>query len=210
VDLVLFGLAAVAVFAVGPRLARMARLLADRYGISDVLAGAILLGAVTSLPGLVLTVTAASRGDTELAVSNSLGGVAAQTMFIAIADIVYRRRPLSGAIPTRDVAFQCALLVALLALVVIGVESPGVALGRIHPVTIAIVAIYLIGIRLGSTLDAGGSPADLEGGLSGTRGKVGDEPERADRPEDPGTSNRAAWTRFGLFAVVLTAAGASL
>lgn len=209
-DIALFGVAAGIVFAAGPRLARTAQLLAHRYRIGEVLAGAILLGVVTSLPGLVLTVTAAARGDTELAVSNSLGGVAAQTMFIAIADVVYRRRPLSSAVPTRDVAFQCALLVALLALVIIGVESPGLSLWRIHPVTIVIVAVYVVGVRVGSTLGAGDSPAEIEGGLSGTRGKIGDEPAQADQPEDAGVSNRTAWTRFGLLAGALVAAGASL
>ena len=50
-----FAVATAAVVGVGPRLARIAEALANRYSISHVLVGAVLLGVVTSLPGLVLS-----------------------------------------------------------------------------------------------------------------------------------------------------------
>jgi cation:H+ antiporter len=57
----------------------------------------VLVGAVTSLPGLVTSVVGAADGDASFAVSNSLGGIAAQTSFLALADLTYRRANLEHA-----------------------------------------------------------------------------------------------------------------
>jgi len=50
-------------------------------------ASALLLGAATSLPGVVTTAVGASAGDGGFAVSNALGGIAVQTAFITVADL---------------------------------------------------------------------------------------------------------------------------
>ncbi len=82
----LFVAAAVAILLVGTRLSTVADVLADRAGLGEALVGAVLLGAATSLSGIVASVTAAADGRAELAVSNAVGGIAAQTVFLAIAD----------------------------------------------------------------------------------------------------------------------------
>lgn len=98
--------------------------------------------AVTSLPGLVLTVTAAARGEAELAVANALGGVAAQTFFIAIADVVYRRGTLSNGVPTRQVTFQASFLLVMLSLIVLALGSADRSWIGVHPITPVIVVVY--------------------------------------------------------------------
>lgn len=65
----------------GTRITGIVDQLADRTGIGEAAAGAVLLGGATSLGGSVLSVTAAWNGHAELAVSNALGGIAVQTFF---------------------------------------------------------------------------------------------------------------------------------
>lgn len=210
-----FVAAMAAVAVVGPRLARIAEAIANRLELGHVLVGAVLLGVVTSLPGLVLTVTAAARGETELAVSNALGGVAAQTLFLAIADIVFRRGTLSSHVPTRQVGYQAALLMVLLAFVIIGLGSPSVAVWRIHPVSAGLVVGYVGGLYLSRRLDLRGAaaigpepdPSDVEGGRSGLRGKLGTLEESPAVRHEEQRSWSSIWTRFAVFAAVLVGAG---
>ena len=94
----LLGLAVVATLAIlaaGTRLTGTADVLADRTGLGEALVGGVLLGASTSLSGTVTSVSAAWLGHPDLAFSNAIGGIAVQTTFIALADLVYRRATLA-------------------------------------------------------------------------------------------------------------------
>lgn len=81
-----FLLAAAVIAVVGPRLSRPADPLGSVTWLSNTLAGALFLGASTSLPGLVVSFRTALGGQPDLAVANSLGGIAGQTLFVALAD----------------------------------------------------------------------------------------------------------------------------
>jgi len=111
-----FALCALVIAIAGTRITRVVDQLADSTGLGEATAGAVLLGAATSLAGSVLSVTAAYRGHAELAVSNAPGGIAVQTFFLAIADIVYRRANLEHAAASAPNMMQNGLLIALLAL----------------------------------------------------------------------------------------------
>jgi cation:H+ antiporter len=215
--IVVFAVATIAVAVVGPRLARVAEAVANRLDVGHVLVGAVLLGVVTSLPGLVLTVTAASRGETELAVANALGGVAAQTLFLAIADIAFRSGTLSSHVPTRQVGYQAALLMVLLALVVIGLGTADVAVAGMHPMSVCLIGAYLGGMLLARRLDVSVSaigpepdPSDFEGGRAGQRGKLGTLEESPKLRREEQRSWGALWARFGVFAALLSLAGFAL
>jgi len=58
----------------GPRLARHLDELADRTGLGKAIVGAVILGGVTSLPGLLTSVAAAWNDYPSLAFSNAVGG----------------------------------------------------------------------------------------------------------------------------------------
>ena len=75
-SIVIFSICALVIAIAGTRITRVVDQLADRTGLGEATAGAVLLGAATSLSGSVLSVTAAYRGHPELAVSNALGGIA--------------------------------------------------------------------------------------------------------------------------------------
>jgi len=139
---------ALVLLVVGSRFARVVDLLADRTGMGEALAGAVLLGATTSLPGLVTTVVGALAHDASFAVSNALGGIAVQTMFLALADLSYRRANLEHAAASMPNVLQALLLIGLLALVATGVAVPGLSAFGVHAVTPMLLVCYLFGLRL--------------------------------------------------------------
>jgi cation:H+ antiporter len=115
---VVAGCALVIVFA-GTRLAAVADQLADRTGMGEILAGAVFVGGSTSLPGAITSMATAADGHAQLAIGNALGGLTAQTMFLAVADLVYRRANLEHAAATVTGLTQGVLLVSLLSIALI-------------------------------------------------------------------------------------------
>lgn len=115
-SIVVFSVCALVIAIAGTRITRVVDQLADRTGLGEATAGAVFLGAATSLSGSVLSVAAAYRGHPELAVSNALGGIAVQTFFLAIADMVYRRANLEHAAASAPNMMQNGLLIRLLAI----------------------------------------------------------------------------------------------
>ncbi len=111
---------AVVIGVVGTRLTRVVDELADRTGMGEAMAGAVLLGMATSLSGIVLSVTAAWRGQPELAMSNALGGIAVQTLFLTVADLCLRRVNLEHAAASIGNLMQGALVLCLLSLIMVG------------------------------------------------------------------------------------------
>ncbi|MEL6912790.1 MAG: sodium:calcium antiporter, partial [Cyanobacteria bacterium J06598_4] len=75
----IFIVAAFVIAIVGIKMTKIADRLADRTGLGEAVVGALFLGGSTSLPGIVTSVTTAAGGHAELAISNALGGIAAQT-----------------------------------------------------------------------------------------------------------------------------------
>ncbi len=132
----------------GTRITRIVDQLADRTGLGEAAAGAVLLGGATSLGGSVLSVTAAWNGHAELAFSNALGGIAVQTFFLAVADTVYRRANLEHAAASAPNMMQNALLIALLALILTAPTLPELTVWSIHPATPLLLGLYAYGVGL--------------------------------------------------------------
>jgi cation:H+ antiporter len=64
----------------------------------------------------VTSVATAAQGHPEFAVSNAVGGIAAQTAFLAIADILYRRANLEHAAASLTNLTQSGTLILLLSI----------------------------------------------------------------------------------------------
>jgi cation:H+ antiporter len=143
-----FLISAVVIAVFGSMMTRIADRLADLTGLGEAIVGAVFLGGSTSLPGITTSVTAAAGGYAELAISNAIGGIAAQTVFLAIADIAYRKANLEHAAASITNIMQGALLIALLSIIVIAVAGPQVTIFNIHPASILLLAGYLFGLRL--------------------------------------------------------------
>ncbi len=148
--LLLFASGTLVIGVVGVRLTRIADRLADITGLGEAVFGAVILGATTSLPGVAASITAAAAGHAELAVSNAVGGIAAQTAFLVIADIAYRRANLEHAAASVANLINSTLLCALLALPLLAATSPAWSFWGVHPVSLLMLALYAFGVRLAS------------------------------------------------------------
>ncbi len=144
----LFLVCAAAIAVAGFQLVRYADKLADLTGIGEALFGAILLGAVTSLAGIVTSVTAAWRGHPHLAMSNAIGGIAAQTLFLALADLVYRRANLEHSSASFTNLLVGLLLIIMLCFIMLVIFAPEVTLFHIHPASVLLLIIYWVGNQL--------------------------------------------------------------
>lgn len=144
----LFVISALLVAVVGTYLTKTADQLADLTGLGEAIFGAVFLGGVTSLPGIVTSVVAAYNGHPELAVSNAIGGIAAQTLFLSIADITYRKTNLEHAAASITSLMQGVLLIGLLAFVLLGMTGPEFLVFHIHPVSFLIIGGYILGSKM--------------------------------------------------------------
>ena len=143
-----FILATITIGIAGTMLAREADRLADITGIGEALFGALFLGGTTSLPGIITSVIAAANGHPQLAVSNAIGGIAAQTLFLSIADISYRNVNLEHAAASFANLMQGVLLLGLLAFLLIGISGPDTSLFHVHPVSVLLIVFYILGTKL--------------------------------------------------------------
>jgi cation:H+ antiporter len=144
----LFMLAGVLIAVFGIRMTHLARDLAVATGLGQAFMGAVFIGATTSLSGIIASATAAWFGDASLAVSNSLGGIAAQTVFLVLADMVYRKANLEFAAASAENLMMSVQLLLLLCLLNLAFIMPDYSVGAVHPLSILMVIVYLFGVRL--------------------------------------------------------------
>lgn len=194
----LFCLCALVIGVIGTRLTHVVDDLADRTGLGEAIAGALLLGATTSLSGSVLSVTAGWAGQAELAVSNAVGGIAVQTLFLTVADMFLRRVNLEHAAASIGNLMQGALLVCMLALILVGSFSPEWTLWGIHPITPLMVVGYAYGLRIVN--EARTAPMWMPARTRETREDVPDEALQQ-------RSLASLWMSFLIMALILGVAG---
>lgn len=147
-SLVALGAVAVVIVFAGTRLTVTADELADRLRIGEAIAGAILLGGITSLSGIVTTVTGSFEGDPGFALANPVGGVAIQSVWLAVADLLYRRSNLEHAAASLENILQALVVIALLSLPLLAYATPTMTVGWVHPLTLAIPVLYVYGFVL--------------------------------------------------------------
>jgi cation:H+ antiporter len=109
--------AAIVVWIAGTKISRYADAISAHTGLGHALLGLLLLGGVTSLPELAVSVSAAAGGNAALAVNNILGGVTMQVAILAVADFAIGRRALTSVVPNPVVILQGSLNILLLTLV---------------------------------------------------------------------------------------------
>lgn len=131
----------------GPKLSKEADKLGIVTGLGHTLAGIIFLGASTSLPGLIVSFETALKGQANLAVSNSIGSIAAQTFFIAIADVALRKAKLARQETLSSSLLQSTVVIALLSLISIAMIAPELKIWHIHPITPVIILFILVGFK---------------------------------------------------------------
>lgn len=143
---VLFALSAAAILVAGRSLSADADKIAELYGLGKGFVGVILLGAVTSLPELITTTSAASPlvSSGDIAVGNVFGSNLFNLTILAIIDpFSVRKRVTNGNIVTGLVAVMLTL-VAMLGLV----QKAVFTIGPFSWVSLVLVATYVFGMWL--------------------------------------------------------------
>jgi len=144
--------AAGVIFLCGLRMTTLADMIADRTGLGEAMIGGILLGAATSFSGVIVSLTAALDGRASLAFSNAIGGIAAQTAFLAIADTIYRKANLEHAAAELANIYQCGTLLLLLSVPMVAFTSTEFSVLGLHPASVMLFLIYAYGVRTTSHL----------------------------------------------------------
>lgn len=146
--IIIFLIGAIVIGIFGVRMTHVARKLALQTGMGEALMGAVFIGASTSLSGIIASITAASYGHAEMAVSNALGGIAAQTVFLAIADMFYRKANLEHAAASAVNLMMGAFLITLLAIPLLAFTIPAIQVWSVHPASLILIVSYILGVRL--------------------------------------------------------------
>lgn len=200
VNIAIFVASAAAIAYAGVKLSHIADELADRTGLGEIIAGAVFVGASTSLPGAITSVTTAYQGVPELAIGNALGGLTAQTMFIAVADVFYRRANLEHAAATPVGVTQGILLISLLTVALIASTVPGLSVAGVHPASYVLPVGYGLGLLLLRSVHQN----DLWKATV-THATPEETSDPSESNED--RSNTRLWSLFALFAAITAVAG---
>lgn len=144
----LFVFCTIIIAVAGTKLTIIAEKLAKETGLGQALVGAVAIGIVTSLSGVIVAIYAAFEGHAALSIATSLGGLPAQTAFLAIADLTYRKINLEHASASLENLSQSALLFILLSLPLLAMASPEITFFGIHPVTPVLFVTYIFGLHI--------------------------------------------------------------
>jgi len=146
-----FGVCTLLVILVGSRLSFYGDIIAEKSGLGRVWIGAVLIGAATSLPELATGLSAVVLiREPNLAVGGIVGSCLFNLVILALADVVYRRRPLLS------MSTKGELLSASLSMIMMGVAAFGLVLSRwmrlpcfggMQVPSWLILVIYLVGYR---------------------------------------------------------------
>lgn len=196
-SVIAFSIAALIIVIAGWRLSRLADVLADRTGLGEALFGILFLAGVTSLPDFAATLSAAVDARPDLAMSNVMGSMAVNLVFLGVADIVYRKANLEHAAASPVNLMLAGLLIVLLTLPLLAFFTSTVTLWGVHLITPVIVAAYLFGLHLVHRTRA--KPMWFP---RFTRQTVSDEPEKQVRG-----ASTSVWFGFISMAIVTGLAG---
>ncbi|MEQ8287395.1 sodium:calcium antiporter [Thalassospira sp.] len=198
--IVIFAICTLIIGFAGTRLAGIAIKLAERTGMGQIISGALFVGISTSLPGSVLSVSTAWQGHTDLAIGNALGGIAAQTTFLAIADLVYRKGNLEHAAASATGLAQTTLLVSMLSVPILAYAGPEWMIFHIHPASILLFVIYGFGLSLLSEIRD-------EPMWHPKKTDLTEEDAKQHKPDTHPQSSVRLWGEFLAFALLTAIAG---
>ncbi len=139
------------VWVAGIRLSDTTDVLATRLGMGEAFGGLILLAIATNLPEIAITASAALAHQIDIAVGNILGGIAIQTVVLAVLDACTAQDepPLTYQAASLVLVLEGAMVIAVLVVVVMGTQLPASAVAaRLSPDSVAIVVIWVASLGL--------------------------------------------------------------
>jgi cation:H+ antiporter len=146
----IFLVGGVATWLAGIALSRATDCLDDRLHLGEALGGVVLLAISGTLPEIAITVSAVLQGHVEIAAGNLIGGIAVQTMVLAVCDrAVGGDKPLTYLVGSLIPVLEGALVVVIVAIMLMGTILPETtSIGGVSPASIGIVVAWLLGIYL--------------------------------------------------------------
>ncbi|WP_349897781.1 sodium:calcium antiporter [Parafrigoribacterium soli] len=150
---VIFVVAAAVIWFAGIQLSKTTDVLDSRLHLGSALGGLIVLAVATNLPEIAITVSAAASGSIDVAAGNILGGIALQTVVIAIIDAFGKRgkdvKPITYRAASLTLVLEAVVVIAVLAVVIAGSQLPsGLLFARLTPDVVLIAAIWIVGLFL--------------------------------------------------------------
>jgi cation:H+ antiporter len=149
--LLIFGVAAAAIWIAGIQLSNTTDVLSSRLGLGEALGGLILLAIATNLPEIAITASAALQHNLGIATGNILGGIAIQTVVLVILDVfgVRGKYPLTYWAASLTLVLEGVLVIAVLIVAIMCTQlPPTVIFGRVTPGGLLITLLWIIGLWL--------------------------------------------------------------
>ena len=146
----IFSVGAITTWIAGVYLSRTTDALDFRWKLGDALGGMILLSVAGSLPEVAITMSAAAQHNLPLAAGNLIGGIATQTMVLAICDLFVKgKKPLSYLVGSLMPVLEASLVMAIVSIVFMGAMlPPSVAIFGVSPASIVIIVVWALGIAM--------------------------------------------------------------
>lgn len=139
-----YAAASAAVVAAGVWLPFIGDEIAIVMGWSDSFVGTIFISGVTTLPELVVTVSALRLGAVDMAIGNLLGSNLFNSLIVAIGDVAYGKGPLLAAVSPAHAITAFAAVIMTGIFIVAMLYKPATRLrGAIGWVSIALLLVYL-------------------------------------------------------------------
>lgn len=186
-----------AIWWAGTRLAGYADDIARMTGLGSAFVGMLLLGGITSLPEIGVSVSASLGGAADLAVNNLFGSIALQVTVLALGDWVLGRRALSFQIGRPIVLLQGVFLCILLAMAISGISVGDVGFLGAGLWTTTLFALSGLLMWFVAREERGREPGWIARDLP--------DLDRDDEPKDAETLREALLWTLGLAAVILAA-----
>ena len=210
----IFAGAAAAVWVAGIQLSNTTDVLSQRLHLGQALGGLVLLAIATNLPEIAITASAALAHNLGLAVGNILGGIALQTVVLAVVDLfgLGRAAPLTYRAASLSLVLEATLVVAVLVVVVMGTQLPAsLILARVAPGGIAVTTLWVLGLWLIGRARAGlpwHEAGNAPGGQSEPQGHARSAADQQAREQGHGLARNASV--FAAAAVVTLIGGVVL
>jgi cation:H+ antiporter len=212
--LLVFAVAATAVWVAGVRLSTTTDVLSSRLGLGEAMGGLLMLAIVTNLPEIAITASAALSNDIGIAVGNILGGIAIQTVVLVVLDAfgVRGRDPLTYRAASLVLVLEAVLVIAVLTVAVMGTQlPPSLIFERVAPGGLLIAILWVVGLLLLNRARAGLPWQERGQAPEGQREPRGHSKVKKDHEaQDKGISTGWAAAVFGGAALATLAGGVIL
>jgi cation:H+ antiporter len=209
-SLVLLAAGAV-VWVAGIYVSKTSDVLSSRFKLGEALGGAILLAIVTNLPEIAITASGAMRNQLDIATGNILGGIAIQTVVLAILDAfaIKKKAPLVAHAAGLDLVLEAVFVIVMLTLVVMGHQLPDTLVWHgLTPDGLVIFGAWVVGLYLVSKA-RGNLPWHSSGDAPGGQSRR-TQLQKKEKAKGEAASTASAIIIFMIAAVATLIAGVAL